>query len=225
MKIVICEDDNKDAQCLSRLLSEQCEEWRIVRYDNAESLLDSYAKGKEFDLIFLDIFMGEINGMCAAEKLRKLGCDTPIIFLTSSSDFALSSYKVRALSYIVKPIDQNSLANVLGYFFEQYRPKNIRIGNKVLKASDILYIESKNKKVKIHLTRSKTEEFTAKLNDVAASIIAANFMRCHRSFIINMDAVLKIERDKFLMSDNVTIPIRRQETQQLINQYYDYITS
>ncbi|MEG2624033.1 MAG: LytTR family DNA-binding domain-containing protein, partial [Clostridia bacterium] len=147
MNVAICDDDLRDGAQLKAILAARRREWRYESYASGEALLDACVRGAGFDLIFLDVFMDGMSGMEAAHALRRLDSRAALVFLTNSRDFAVESYEVEALSYLVKPIDEVKLMDVLRRFETTWRPKSILIGDRLFVVKDIVYMESKDKKV------------------------------------------------------------------------------
>lgn len=104
MKVALCEDNQHERDYTKYMIYRFRPNWHIIEYKSGEDLIDAYENGKFYDIIFLDIYMDQLNGMDTAKLLRTKGINTAIVFLTSSADFAIESYEVRALSYLLKPI-------------------------------------------------------------------------------------------------------------------------
>lgn len=225
MKITICDDAPKEQQAVLDLLYRHRPQWQATCFASGEDLIDAVSDDKAFDLIFLDIYMGLLNGIETATALRAQGRYIPIIFLTTSRDFAVESYQVEALSYLVKPLDEGQFLAAIHRFETSFRPRQIRLGNQLVAVDDVLYLESQDKKVVAYLKDGTTATWTAKLDDVEEQLVGRQFLRCHRSFLINMDAVSRVAGRKFLLSNWVEIPIRRQDVGEIVERYYQYITN
>lgn len=224
MKIAICDDYPRTQQELIASLKAHKPTWKISIFKSGEDLIRTISEENYFDLIFLDIYMDKLNGIETAKALRNLSCYTAIIFTTTTRDFAVESYQVEALSYLVKPISERDLLIALARFEKHFHPSQVRLGNQLFPVPDVLYLESQDKKVIAHFRKGDTIEWTAKLSDVEHSLIGAQFLRCHRSYIINMDAVNSIISGSFQLSNGTKVPIRRQNVKEITNHYYRYIT-
>ncbi|MEG1682672.1 MAG: LytTR family DNA-binding domain-containing protein [Oscillospiraceae bacterium] len=224
--IAICDDLSADRRALQALLTELIARRRLqasfTAYDSGEALA---ASGGGFDLIFLDIFMGGLNGMETAKLLRSAGMDTPLVFLTTSPDFAVESYQVEALSYLLKPVTAETLSAVLDRFLREYHPSHVLLQNRLFMADDIVSAESQNKTVLLHFKNGATATLSEKLDVVEAALRGRNFLRCHKSFIVNMDHVRHIEADGFQTTLDSFVPIRQREFAQIRKKYYEYLTS
>lgn len=223
MRIAICDDHQPDIDALAGMVRQLHGDWSITTYDNGKALLDDFEQGIRFDLIFLDIYMGQLSGMDVAVQLRQQDCHSALIFLTSSRDFAVESYEVRALTYLLKPIQQEKIAESLDLFLTQFRPKQVRLGNHFFVAQDILYLESHAKKVIVHCRDGNDVGWTARLEDVATDLIGGNFLRCHRSYVVNMDEVRRVDGYVFVLSSGTRVPIRRQDKGDMVQHYFQYL--
>ncbi len=225
MKIAVCDDNPREQQGIVELLYRHRPQWQATCFSSGEDLIEAVGDDKAFDLIFLDIYMHRLSGMETAEALRSMGCHTALVFFTTSRDFAVESYQVEALSYLVKPVEERQFLAVLHRFETSYRPRQIRLGNQLVAVDHILYLESQDKKVVAYLKNGTSTTWTAKLDDVEEGLMGKQFLRCHRSFLINMDAVSRVSGGKFLLSNRMEIPIRRQDVAEITQRYYQYITS
>jgi len=116
MYIAVCEDQKEEMELLQDLLQQWQRErktvLRIKSFQNAADLLD-VARKERFTLYLLDVMMPGINGMDAAREIRGFDTSAEIVFLTSFSAFAYESYSVKALDYLLKPINAELLFPVL----------------------------------------------------------------------------------------------------------------
>ncbi len=223
MRIAICDDCDKDREAVGGILRKEKPEWKITCFESGEDLLEAFEDGGLYDLIFLDIYMKWMDGMETARALRAKGLHTALVFLTTSSDFAVASYDVNALSYLLKPVEHIKMQELLRKFEENYRPKQICIGNRLYIVRDILYFESQDKKVNIYFKDNTHATLTAKLGDVEQQLVGGSFLRCHRSFIVHMDAVSRVDGGAFVLSTGARIPMRQQDIAKLTQQYFRYV--
>ena len=116
MKIAVCDDDNLFVQQTGQAVQEWAQERElsasVFSFDNGDSLLNAYAAEK-FDILLLDIMMPLFTGMELAHAIREIDAAAKIIFLTSSPEFAVESYEVKASGYLLKPLQKEKLHSVL----------------------------------------------------------------------------------------------------------------
>ena len=233
MRIAICDDQAADRAALGELLwqvlSERCATADILEYQNGEMLLQSLeTETVPADLIFLDIYMDGPDGMETAKCLRQDGNGTPIVFLTTSPDFAVDSYEVRAFDYILKPITAGRLAAVLSRF-ETEKPRHekflaLKEQSSVQRLSydAIEYVESVSPALLLHMSDGKEIRYYGKLNDMEQQLADERFLRCHQSFLVNLDLVERLE-DDFLMRSGARVPFKQRDKKKLREVYFSYI--
>lgn len=116
LKIGICDDSKIFLICAEKLIRKWSDERRIpvkiYTFNNGDKLVAANTE-ERLDIIFLDIIMPLLNGMDAARELRQRDKSVKIIFLTSSPEFALESYEVKAQGYVLKPIVYDKLKELL----------------------------------------------------------------------------------------------------------------
>ena len=116
-QIVICDDCQDELDTLKEFVknffTERGLAHNVVEYTSPAVLLRDLKNGVFFDLFFLDIMMPGIDGISIGRQIRRLDAESPIIYLTNSPDYALQSYEVRAMNYILKPYREEKLIPIL----------------------------------------------------------------------------------------------------------------
>lgn len=183
----------------------------------------SFLTNNEIDLMFVDINMPDINGM---DFVKSLLNKPQIIFTTAYSEYAIEGFKVDALDYILKPISYAAFlkaATKAKTWLElnQKQPETLQTTQDCLfvkseyklvkiKLSEIKYIESANEYIRIHLINDKPITSLIRLKVIEEQLPKDKFMRVHRSFIVNLDRVKMIERNRIVFDQKVYIPIGDQ---------------
>lgn len=174
------------------------------------------ASRTDWDIIFLDIFMNEIDGMTVARTLRGNNVSSLIVFTTSSRDYAIESYDVRAFHYLVKPIEQDKLDEVLRLSEKSIRSRNHYIEVKEGRSWSRIF----NPRYHVYrLLQSLHSNPYARPDESKPICPSRNFHRMllkykqflspYRNCMINMDYVQQMDDHDFLMKDQVQIPINR----------------
>ncbi len=127
LKIGICDDLAAEREQLKTLLFAKFPQLTILEYASGETLLEGLAQGETIDLLFLDICMGGINGIETAAEIRKKYKKMPILFLTTSPEFAVASYRVQAQDYLLKPVEKDELYQSIDRQMRHISGKNARI--------------------------------------------------------------------------------------------------
>lgn len=226
-RIAVCDDVDIERDILCTLLR-QCDKQQVTfQFSSGEELLRSQ---ENFDLIFLDIFMSGMTGMETAKALHERNSLTPIVFLTASPDFALESYEVHAFDYIVKPLQQKRLHEVWERFARQqkHKPGFLIIKDSVettkLPYDQIEYLESCQHYVTIFLTNHTSLRTYGRLDDFEQQLNDARFLRCHKSYLINL-SLTKAMGEDFLMYSGKQVPYRKREKKRLQSIFYNYMVA
>jgi DNA-binding LytR/AlgR family response regulator len=230
MHLALCDDSKSDRQDFKEKLHVCLDgNHKISEYSCAEALIaDVQEEYENFDIIFLDILMDGMNGLDAAKRLRQMGCRSKIIFVSYSDEFALESYEVASSGYLLKPVRQDKLKMFLDRIIQNEKRSRIELRHKgnytYLYTDEILWAESQNNQVLIYLKNAQVYTQRKKLDEIEEMIHDENFLRCHQSYLINMNYVKQIN-DCFEMSDGAQIPIRVRSRKKILDQYHAWFHS
>ncbi len=182
-----------------------------------------YLANNDVDLMFVDINMPDLNGMDFVKSLMK---KPPIIFTTAYSEYAMDGFQVDAIDYILKPISYAvflKAANKAKRWFESNHKQEetiqttadcifVKSEYKLIRIhlSEIKYIESSNEYIHIHLINDQPITTLIRLKVIEEQLPKDKFMRVHRSFIVNLDKIKVIERNRIIFDHNIYIPIGDQ---------------
>lgn len=216
LRVAICEDETPDAERLLSILNTSFIKTDCTVFKNAESLLKVYQPNK-FDLLLTDIYMDQMTGVEAVTKIREIDRNLPIAFITTSTDFALESYRLSVLQYIEKPFKKEELYNILELALMKKRNVPSLIIQKHGKEqkipySRIIYLEQHTHQLLIHLTDGTSISIYEKLSNLLPELENRDFFSSHKSFSVNLEYVDMIDTDLkcFVMSDGKNVPIRRE---------------
>ena len=229
-KIAICDDERLLRKDLRKTLERELElsgiTYLIEEFQCGEELVREFSP-HEFDLIFLDIEMRELNGIETAKLLRKRGEDAVIIFVTSHPDFVFHGYEVQAFHYILKPYEDDkivtTLRNVLKkleYNTEQYYLMEQKSGSIKLPLGKTKYFVSDRRTIQA-VTDSETYSFYGKLNDLELEIPDC-FIRIHNRYLVNLKYITSIEGN-VAECEGEKLPISRSCKQELHIAFTRYI--
>ncbi len=227
--ITVLEDNSNDLDRLRSVLSE----YRTVRRIQIE--ITHFPSGEEFfreagnynaktDLFLIDIQMGKLTGIDIAKRLRNIGFTGSIIFLTAFRDYVFEGYEVHALNYLLKPVKPEALAVCLDEILTEKTQKNYTYTNKgkvvSFPFSDILAFSSRLHYVDI-LTVNGSYEQLITLNKIEETL-PKEFIRTHRSFIVNMKHIRKITGETIELSNKMTVKIAKTYKRDVVNAFADY---
>ena len=235
MRIAACDDDVRFLRELSFLLNQYGEEnhcnVEYKTYTNPLELVNQIEKGMHYDAILLDVFMPGINGIQCAKDIRAFDSFVKIVFLTSSSEYAVESYSVRAYQYLLKPVQKDNLFRVLKTLEKETEKveKNILIfksktGITKVALSKLEYCEVINRKIILHLTNGEECECNLRMNELEEKLKEhRRFLKAHRSFLVNMDHIQTLTTHSVIMECGVKIPVPREKYAQIKQIYMEYI--
>ena len=237
MEIAIVDDLSVEREESHRLLLEYFDLHKeiygitpiISEFESGEEFLNTFEKGK-YQLVLLDIYMGELSGIDVAEKLCSLDKKCNIIFFTTSKDHMLEGYDVHAVGYILKPIADHRLAlnKALNHIMNKLNIDNFSLsvltefGENTVFYRNILYFESSLRNLHLHFA-SDTILVLGKYSDYAQHLLAdKRFLECYRNLIVNMDYIDTPLDYDFLLKNNKKIPISRRKKAEVMKKYTSY---
>ena len=236
MRIAICDDDALELKkiketVLAFISAKQTEaEITLETFLSGPNLLNFMNGSTPFDLIVLDILMPHMTGIEVATQIRKTNNDCKIIFLTSSPEFAVNSYKVNAFYYLLKPFQEQELLSLLDkalISIHDEQSKSVVIKGKSgltrIPIHMIEYVESVKHTLNFHLRGGETASCYARMAEFQEYLLSdGRFVQCHQSFIANMSLIAQITGKYFVMQDKTLIPISRLLYPQVKQAYISY---
>lgn len=229
MRLAICDDNDLERDLLHTLLQKYFSETSVrcefTLYDRGTALYYDVMEDIEYDIIFLDLFMGDSFGMRIAQKLRDLSYRGKIIFCTVSADYALESYNVYASGYILKPYSLDDIRRTLDRFASEYQCNSYRVKQKskivYIPLNEIMYVESNNTKCILHRTEDREYSIYKKLGQIEAELNDPRFLRCHQSYLVNMNYVREAN-DVFLLQNGEEVLIRKKSKKEIQQKVLEY---
>lgn len=229
MRLAICDDNELERRILHSLLKKYFSEASIncefTLYDRGTTLYYDIMDGMEFDIIFLDLFMEDSFGLTIAKSLRELFYRGRIVFCTASADYALESYSVYASGYIVKPYRIKDIRRTLDWLLQEYQSGSYGLVQKssikFIPVNEIMYVESSNTKCILHRADGRTYHVYKKLNEIEAELNDARFLRCHQSYLVNMNYVSEAN-DSFVLQNGDTVLIRAKSKRMILQKVLEY---
>lgn len=236
INIGICEyiKDIREVLCnfINIYFSSHSYSYNIFEFESDEALVSFFENNKnnenEIDLLFTELNMQ--NMFIILKKIRQEHEDLSIVFNTSESTYALKSFELWPLYYNIKPMSYSTLSKIMDRFIFQHkdiREENVLIknGKKFMNLSfnEISYIESQNTTLRIHMNNYEILKTYGKLDDIEKQLSNNRFLRCHKSFLINMDYVKSVDSYKFTTIFGDTVAIKQREAPKIKKKYYEYI--
>lgn len=235
MRIAFCDDDLSVLNELSVLI----DKYRVKRntdisyfaFHNPFDLLAEIERGSSFDIIFLDVIMPGENGIDAASEIRNFDTNVKIIFLTSSSEFAVESYEVGAYFYQLKPIWEESFFHLMDSALSTCKKEHsnslvlrCKSGITRINLIEIEYCEVVHRTLFIHLTDGNVLECTGSLDELSKQLEPyGGFIRSHRSYLVNLEYIKHLSYQSITMSSSAQLPIPRGKYHEVKDTYLEYM--
>ena len=230
--IAICEDEDaficELKEKLMKYAAETDQEFCLFIYHDGSELLQKY--NSQYDLIFMDIKMKQMNGLKTAEEIRKIDSTVGLFFLTSWKQYVWKGYEYSAVNYLLKPIQYGVLKMELDRFFAHYHSKDepyIIFSNdngkyKVL-YKNLCYAETEKRNVMLHFEGQK--QIIYKNMKQISSLLCEHpqFAQCHQSFVVNLSFVKNVEGLELLMLTGERIPISQPKRKEFMKKLAEYI--
>lgn len=229
VRVAICDDEAYMCDVLKQKTALQLKElagtFEITCFTNANELLESQLN---YDIYFLDIQMPELNGMEIAKRLTELDGPMAIIFVTVLKEQVFDAFLVEAVDYILKPVEDSRLYSALARALKRLKGKNDKSilvqtinWSKSIKLNSIYYCEVVNRKVYIY-TKTETVEYYSKLEEVEKQL-DYRFVRCHRSYIVNLDFLSCYESGQITLENGSCVPVSRSRQREFLKLMLQYM--
>lgn len=228
--VAIVEDDDKQANILQHMIL-RCRndsEIEIVRFSSFDDL---EKRASRIDIALMDIRLGDESrtGIDAAATMFPQGSGTQVIYVTGYPEYCTEVYQTEHIYFLTKPVMQADLNNALGKAIERIRcdgerPLGISSGNRLVRVlpRKISYIESDRRKVRVHLADSAVLE-TYHSMKALAPLLPSSFVRCHKSFLVNMAFIDELQSDAVCMLSGELVPMSRTSRRQVRERFASYL--
>lgn len=233
-QIALCDDMASELEQVENLLAAYGEKhpelkFQTEKFENAQKLLERLKEKEKPDLLLMDVFMPGETGIEAVRKLRREGLDMPVIFLTTSREYALEAYEVDALQYLVKPLKEEKFFHAMDIAFEvlekgEKEPLVVKTVNglKQVRPDEILYCEAQRNYQILYLKEEalKVRMTGGELYELLGSF--SGFSRCGSSYIINLNHITAVDREEICMDNGSRIYVPRNRATEFRKMYFTF---
>ncbi len=235
LQLAVCDDNIDELSNMVQLINLyrasknfSCE---YAVFPNGFELVSALEKGKRFDIYCLDIIMPGFTGIDVAKEIRGFDKTAPILFFTSSPEFALESYSVKAINYVLKPISKEKLFFTFDEMLEQIRVEKdedaiivkSNEGIQKILISNLTFAEVIGRNVFYHLHSGKVIECAEPFSSVCDTLLKYRcFMKPHRSYLVNMQYVDTIENHQVTLQTLSSVPVAQGKAKEIKEQYLAY---
>lgn len=217
-RIGICDDEMEFCTEIEGFVQEYAEKEKITVeteiFTSGEVLFETMNNGNTFDLLFLDIELGGIDGVEVGHRLREKVENEAmqIVYVSSKESYAMQLFQIRPFDFLTKPVTMEKITKVMSEYKRLFIDRNIfftyHVGKSTYRISEneILYFQCEGKKIYIVTTEDK-KEYYGKMADVEKQISMNKFCVVHKSYIVNINYVSEFCPDEVAMCNGIRIPI------------------
>lgn len=216
INIAICDDEvymlNLLTEKVLGFFKQENMEIAVFPFQSGKALLDC---DKKLDIVFLDIQMGEPDGLETAKELRGRGYGGFLIFITVLQEYVFNAFEVQAFDYLVKPLQEDNFSRTMSRLLlsiRSHKGKQLLIQKgtewSIVPFDDIVYCEIINRKVYLHLKDELVLDYYDKIETLERKL-DERFFKCHRSYLINLQYLKSYKAGQAYLTNGETIPVSR----------------
>ncbi len=229
VRVGICDDSFafiQQAKFMIEHWDDKPQKITVEVFEDADALIQAHTN-LPFDIILLDIVMPLLNGIDAAREIRENDKTVKIVFLTTSTEFAVESYTVKASDYLLKPVEPAKLFKCLEGLITDIETvakcitvKGVNATHRI-QLSNIEFVESQGKHIMFYLLKGKAIESHEPLYAYESKLILDDgFFKCHRSYIVNIHNINSYSPKEIIMRSGCKIPIARNSQKEFETAYF-----
>ena len=230
IRLAIVEDDPHFRELITGYIKQfeehAAERFAVTQFEDGSDIVDNYKP--VYDIILMDVEMQFMNGMAAAEQIRKHDREVVIIFLTNAPQYATMGYAIEALDYVLKPINYFALEQRLEKAILRIKARQdqfitIKNNGSIAKlfVADIYYIEVQNHNLKF-FTRGGDFYSRLSMKEIEQSLNGAAFARCSNSYLVNLAHVDAYSNNEIKLSDGTLLAVSRTKKKAFLDALDNY---
>jgi len=230
--IAVCDAEIKGIKMICEYLQELWQEGfsvETIPFTEGKDLLDSYKRGEHFDVIILDIIQDRFHSMDIIPEIRQYDNKVSIIILTTTDLSTAGCHEVDAYRYFSKPVDKELfLIEVSVLLARLAREQNVYYkfanerGLSKVKLSNVYYFESNMRNIRI-CENSNEYIFIGKISDVENELSRQDFVRNHKSYVVNLKYVRNVYKDTIIMENDEKLPLSKHRSKKLRERFFNYM--
>ena len=234
--VAICDDEKYYRDYINELVIQYFGvmqlSYQLDIFESGTQLCMSGLENKQYDIVFLDVNMKDMDGIETAKQIRKINSNAFIVFITAFLSFSPEGYKVNAIRYILKE-NQNfeaAFTECLDTILEKMEINKIKMkfdfieGEKEILIDDIIFIESKLHKLVFEMSGKGVEKYILyiKLDDIQILLEPYGFLRLHQSFLANIKYIVELNHYKAVLTTSKDLPIPKQKYKEIKEAFIEY---
>ena len=235
INIAIVDDDIRSVdrirEYLDRYSGEMARSFNITAFSDGDMIVSGY--NHQFDVIFMDVEMKFMDGMSAAEEIRKIDSEVVIIFITNMAQYAIRGYAVQALDYLLKPVSYFAFAQCLNKALSRRDSRgtrsavlNIKGGTARVDLKDIYFIETQGHTTICHVVNGEYRLLST-MREVEDQLFDLHFFRISKSYLINLAHAENFQGDEVKLG-KYSLPVsrmRKKEFLKALTSYWEEVIS
>ena len=231
-RVAIVDDSKTDAEYIQSILSAWAQDRQTgvqaQRFVSAENFLFHYADDKDWDILLLDIEMGEMDGVSLAKKIRQDNETVQIVFVTGFADYISEGYEVSALHYLMKPAKQEKMFAVLDRAVAAMQKTErvilLPVGGEMLRlpVGQVQYVEAFSHTVAI-VTDADMIHVKMSITEIE-KMLGDGFVRCHRSYLVGIKHIARLSRTEVILDIGKILPLSRSAAATVHKAFISYYT-
>ncbi|MGG7078815.1 LytR/AlgR family response regulator transcription factor [Clostridium sardiniense] len=233
VNIAICDDqmyDRKNLKCILESLAIRNNIiLKVEEFKSGNELLSVYERDTpRYDVIFLDMILGDSNGIEIAKRIIEINKGVKFIILSSSKEFILDGYEISAVNYILKPpsidrIEKELLRAIeIKDSNEEFYEVNKNGSKLLLKLNNIYCLEVDHRKINVY-KKDIVIDYYEKLENVERDLKDKGFKRCHRSYVINISKIKEFKSNEVILLNGQVVPVGRKYKEDLKESFFNYL--
>lgn len=228
MKIAICDDEKQIVEDYSKIISDYLYAKNIVcNVDKFTTGRDFLLCSNDYDLVFLDYDLPDINGMEIARRIRENGDKIIIVFLTAYAEHVYESFHVDTFRYLIKPVSNESIYEAVDKFVDIYNHNRkivVPVGttNYSIDVDEIIYIEAAKKRTKVKTTANEYDAGKS-ISTFQTELANPQFFRTHRGYIVNMRYISTFDKNTITLTNGEVVLLSSKCRDEFNRSYMNYL--
>ena len=231
MRIIACDDDRNMLQLIQQWTDEILKEQphQFISYERGIDLLKEMEKyeGDEPQLVFMDINLKNDNGIGIAKELNKEYRNIAVIFISGYTEYFEDSFEADPIYFLIKPVKKDALEKAVDKALKRLsetKKKYLLVKGKEIRRifyDDIYYAESEARKIKLYC-ENEIIEYYEKMDRLEQQL-DTDFVRCHKSFLVNMKYIRCIDGKEITLLNGEKIPVSKKKSSETRDIIFEYL--
>lgn len=234
MKLAICDDEQQNLEQVAQLIRQSgLPPMQLHTFSDARGVLEAAREQGGFDVYILDVVMPGMDGIRLGKQLRSEGFDGKIIYLTSSQEYAVESYRVKAYDYLLKPVDPQALIQTLEEVCDQLQPREetyisvkTKEGSIRLRVEDVLYVQLNKRTAVYYMTDGRHHQsvtlrvpFPEAMKELLED---RRFVLCGQGLLANLQYLTMVETEALVFRDTEKVYLGVKNCRELRPRWADF---